>query len=109
MRLAIEDFLTGSVGSISVLTDDRILFQGQIDRERYCNNNSSEELDVNVTIQNQFIVLVLTCDVAIIRDNGELKTICPTLYQDGDIVRINIANIVAIGPSRGCIEHHYEA
>ena len=99
MELRKEDFLVDCVGVVTVLTDDRIVFQGKIKKERH-NDNLTPYIGAKVEVnnENQFIVLVLNCDAAIISDNGKLQTIDQTLYKDGFVVRLNIAKIIAIGP-----------
>jgi thiamine biosynthesis protein ThiC len=94
-----EDFID-CVGSVNVLLDDRVVLQGQIIKERH--NDDPINVNVEVESENEFITLELTCDALIIRDNAELKEISPTLFGEGVRVRINIAEISAIGPSNGC-------
>jgi hypothetical protein len=52
----------------------------------------------------EFIVLSLSCEPAIIRNNASIQTITPELFQEGNTIRINVDEIVAIGPSGGCVE-----
>jgi len=88
------------IGSVNILLDDRIVLQGQIVREeRYYDNDN---MSVNVENENEFITLRLTCEALIIRDNAALEAISPTLFDEGDRVRINVSQIVAIGPSHDC-------
>ncbi|WP_378955807.1 hypothetical protein [Pelosinus sp. sgz500959] len=89
------------VGSVNVILDDRIVLQGQIVKEE---RHHDDPINVNVELENQneFITLILNCEALIIRDNAELKIISPTLFDEGDRIRINVSQIVAIGPSHGC-------
>ncbi len=88
--------LANSIGSITILTDDGFVFQGQIIRNR----------DEERHIEEDFIFLELTCDASMVTEDAEFRTIHPPLYRDGDIVRINICNIIAVGPSNGCPMKH---
>ncbi|WP_371362089.1 hypothetical protein SRRS_33320 [Sporomusa rhizae] len=97
------------VGSVNILLDDRVVLQGQIIRDNNDDHDRKTEvihpkIDVFVENDNEFITLELTCDAMIIRDNAELEIINPTLYEEGNRVRINVSQIAAIGPSNGCPE-----
>lgn len=101
------------VGSVNILLDDRVVLQGQIIRDNNddhgCDHDRKTEvihpkIDVFVENDNEFITLELTCDAMIIRDNAELEIIRPTLYEEGNRVRINVSQIASIGPSNGCPE-----
>lgn len=103
-----NDFID-CVGTITVLTVDRVVFQGQLikehDEERKHDDFPPKiEVEVEVENENEFITLELACDVAIIRDNADIEETDPPLFEEGDVVRINVANIVAIGPSNGCFD-----
>ncbi len=96
------------VGSVRIVTDDRIIFQGQIKRaeDRYCKQEWAKvEVKGKLEDDREFIVLSLSCEPAIIRDNATIHTIYPELFREGDIIRINVDEIIAIGPSGGCIDH----
>lgn len=93
------------VGAVTVVTTDRIVFQGQFVREHDGGRKSEHfQPQINVENANEFVLLELTCDAAIIRENGNIETTNPPLYQDGDLIRINVANISSVGPSGGCVE-----
>lgn len=98
------------VGSVNILLDDRVVLQGQIikDNEEPRKTEICPEINVEVENQNEFITLELSCDALIIRDNGELKKISPTLFQECDRVRVNVSAISAIGPSHGCPDEEKE-
>lgn len=105
------------VGSVNILLDDRVVLQGQIIRDNNsdhsCDHDRKTEvihpkIDVFVENDNEFITLELTCDAMIIRDNAELEIINPTLYEEGNRVRINVSQVAAIGPSNGCPENTEE-
>jgi hypothetical protein len=106
MKFRKEDFVD-CVGSVTIVTDDRIIFQGQIKRfeNRHC-KQEWPKVEVNAQLEDdpEFIVLSLSCEPAIIRDNATIQTINPELFREGDIIRINVDEIVAIGPSGGCID-----
>lgn len=101
----INDELVDCVRIVNVVLNDRVVLQGRINRgqedDRKTGIYLSEDND-EVGNGNQFITLELICDALIIRDNAELKIISPTLFAEGDRVRVNIADISAIGPSHGC-------
>lgn len=93
------------VGSVNIVLDDRVVLQGQIIKDREEERKTEyykPQVNVEVENENEFITLELTCEALIIRDNAELKEISPSLYREGDRVRINVARISAIGPSHGC-------
>ena len=100
MTLRKEDFLFDCSGDVTVLTDDRIVFRGKI-KKQHPHDNLTPYIGAKVELnnQNEFILLALNCCAAIIGDNGDLKIIDPTLYKEGDVVRINVAKIIAIGPT----------
>ncbi|WP_110953895.1 hypothetical protein [Anaerosinus massiliensis] len=80
-----------SIGSITILTEDRCVFQGQVVKNR----------DQERARDQDYICIELTCDVSVICGN-RVELLVPAIYRDGDLVRINICNIVAVGPSNGC-------
>jgi hypothetical protein len=47
-------------------------------------------------------VLKLTCDPVIIKPDGKIRKIRPQLFEEGDIIRINVFEIVTVGPSLCC-------
>jgi hypothetical protein len=99
-----EDFFIDCVGAVVVLTDDRIIFQGQIIRgneERHHEECCCPKVELDD--DPDFIVLRLTCDPAVIKDDGDIKKIEPDFFEEGDIVRINVNEIIAVGPSRCCL------
>lgn len=79
------------VGNVSILLNNRVVLQGQI-----------RPFPSIFPLTQQFIILELNRDAAIIRDNAQLAEINPPLYRDGDVVRINLRDISAIGPSNEC-------
>jgi hypothetical protein len=81
-----------SIGSITILTDDGFIFQGQIVKFREEDRHKEED----------FILLELICNAARVSDCGEIKNIHPPLYRENDIIRINVCKIIAVGPSNGC-------
>ncbi|SFL58746.1 hypothetical protein [Pelosinus propionicus] len=106
MKFRKEDFVN-CVGSVTIVTDNRIIFQGQIKRfeDRYCKQEwPTVEVNAQLESNPEFIVLSLSCEPALIRDNATIQTIDPDLFREGDIVRINLDEISAIGPSNGCID-----
>ena len=97
-----EAFCEG-LGAVNIVLDDRVVLQGQIIRR--CDEERKTphfEPEVNDEFDNDFITLELSCDALLIRDNGQLQVISPTLFEEGDRVRINISEISAIGPRHGC-------
>jgi len=93
------------IGSVNVLLENRIVLQGQIingrENERKTPHHEPQDND-EIEFENGFITLELTCDALIIRDNAVLQTISPSLYKEGDRVRINVSEISAIGPRHTC-------
>lgn len=100
-----KEELDNCLRTVNVVLNERVVLQGRIIRgqeeERKTEVYSSVGNDGGGN-GNPFITLELICDAFIIRDNAELKTISPTLFAQGDIVRVNIADISVIGPSHVC-------
>ncbi len=97
--------IVNCLGAVTVVTIDRIVFQGQFVKDRDDGRKTEHyQPHINVENENEFVLLELTCDAAIIRENGNIETTNPPLYQDGDLVRLNVANIASVGPSGGCVE-----
>ena len=93
------------------MTEDHIIFQGQVkkdwedaryhhEEEKSCDHRTKKCCDPRV------IVLKLTCDPAIIKNDGRIRRIRPRLYEIGDVIRINVFEIVSVGPSRCCLGEH---
>ncbi|BBB90553.1 MAG TPA: hypothetical protein PKA28_10385 [Methylomusa anaerophila] len=89
-------FLSNFAGAVNVLTEHRIVFQGRIRRTR-----DDERKNCS---QPEFIVLELRCDAMFLTDSGTLVAITPSLYQATDVVRINVNEIVSIGPNGICAD-----
>jgi hypothetical protein len=85
-----------SIGSITILTDDGFIFQGQIVKFREEDRHQEED----------FILLELVCNASRVTEDGEIRNIHPAIYRDNDIIRINICSIIAVGPSNGCPSNH---
>jgi hypothetical protein len=108
MRFQKNDLFSDCLGAVTILTESNVVFQGQIRREREEERKCEPVApQVNVVVEaeneNPFILLELRCDAAIIDDAG-VQSIQPPLFREDDVVRINIANIVAVGPSSGCFD-----
>ena len=105
-----KDHFIDCVGAVTILTEDRVIFQGQIVKDEGPRKNHEEchipKLEVKAELEDEpeFIVLRLTCDPSLIRDNANIQEIEPDLFEEGDIIRINVNSIVAIGPSRECFD-----
>ena len=100
-----QNFFADCVGAVTILMEDRVVFQGQIVKDREEDRKTEcFQPQINVEVDNgiEFILLELNCDASIIRENGNIETTNPPLYQAGDLVRLNVANISSIGPSGGC-------
>lgn len=112
MNLRKGDFFVDCVGAVTILTVDRIIFQGQIKRDDDRHHEDTPP-EINIYVENEieFILLELRCEPALIsdnanrddRDHAHIEKIRPSLFDEGDIVRINLAEIVAVGPSNGCL------
>ncbi len=105
MGLRKDDFFVDCVGAVTILTVDRIVFQGQIKHDDCDRHHQDTPPEINIYVENEveFILLELRCDPALIRDNANIQEIEPLLFEAGDVIRINLADIVAIGPSNGCL------
>lgn len=109
MAIAKESFID-CTGAVTVLLDNRTILQGQIvrdDKER--KHGESDEspkihIELNVDRDPEFVVLRLTCDPSFLTGDAEIEVITPDLFEEGDLVRINVNEIAAIGPSRCCFE-----
>lgn len=84
------------IGGVRITTVEGLIFQGQIIP------TPNLALILLPGFNNQFVFLSLTCPVEILY-NGTREDIQPPLYDEGDIVQINISKIIAIGPSGDCI------
>lgn len=93
------------LGNVRIVTDGLLVFQGQIRKNNVCRTKYIQpKVDVNVANGNEFILIELDCDVALIRENGNIDPTNPPLFEEGDLVRINLDEIVAIGPADDCFE-----
>ncbi len=109
MSLQKGDFFVDCVGAVTILTVDRIVFQGQIKHDecdRHHQGTTPPEINIYVENEIEFLLLELRCNPAIIRDNANIEEIEPSLFEECDVIRINLADIIAIGPSNGCIVEH---
>lgn len=98
------------LGNVRIVTDGLLVFQGQIRKNDIRRTKYIQpKVDVNVASGNEFILLELDCDVAIIRENGNIDPTNPPLFEEGDLVRINLDEIIAIGPSDGCFVEEKDA
>ncbi len=96
-----KESFPGCIGAVTIVTNDLLVFQGQIvkdnndrkDDDKCCNHNNNVD----------FIRLRLTCEPALIRENANIEEINPDLFEEGDIIRINVDDITVIGPSRECL------
>lgn len=105
-----KDFFVDCVGTVTILTDDRVIFQGQVikdDEERHHDDEKEKcpkvEVKAKLEDEPEFIELRLTCVPAIIRDNAEIEEIDPELFEEHSVIRLNVDEIVAVGPSRECL------
>lgn len=105
-----KDDFASCTGALNVLLDNRIVLQGQIihdcDEDRKI-EHCSPHINVELENENVFITLELLCDALLINDCAEL-TVTSRPFFEGDIVRVNVAEISAIGPSHGCPEDDCE-
>ena len=75
-----KEFFVDCVGAVTILTDDRVIFQGQIIKDDEPRHHEEEKcvqkVEVEARLENdpEFIVLRLTCDPAIIRDNATIPS-----------------------------------
>ena len=112
-----KEFFVDCVGAVTILMDDLVVFQGQVlkdDEERHHDDGDDDkkccpppkvevEVKAELCCDPDFIVLRLICDPALIKDDGCIREIEPDLFEEGDIIRINVNEIIAVGPSRCCL------
>ncbi|MCE5286454.1 MAG: hypothetical protein LLG02_11505 [Pelosinus sp.] len=94
------DLFTECLGPVTILTDENVVFQGVVRRHGDDSRKSGPQVVVTV---DEFVFVELVCEPAVIND-GQLVTIFPVLFNEDDIVKINIGKIVAVGPSNGCLD-----
>ncbi len=82
---------------VRVVTSNRIIYQGQLQVA------PPVFPPAPFTPNNRFIFVLLTCPPEFITDTGERVTIEPILFDEGDLVKINVEEIV-LGPSGDCLE-----
>lgn len=103
-----EFFLDGVTGTVTILVDDLVIFQGQVLKQDGGNRHHHDDDDerkerIEVAIDPEFITVQLTCDPARIVDD-DINEIEPDLFEEGDIIRINVNKIICVGPSRCCFD-----
>lgn len=84
------------IGGVRIVTTEGLIFQGQLVPP------TTPLLPVIPGLANQFIFLLLNCPPEILY-NGTREDIQPPLFDDGDIVQINVSHIIAVGPSGDCL------
>lgn len=87
-------------GVLSIVTQSGIVFQGTLVRE---SSDDRKICQATGTAVSDFLVLELQCEPAIIGSDAQMETISPALYEEGDIIRIRRSEIIAFGPSNGCL------
>lgn len=93
------------LGNVRIVTDELLVFQGQIRKnDERKTEYFQPKVEVQVENENEFILVELDCAVAIVRENGNIEPTEPPLFEAGDLVRINVDEIIAIGPADGCFE-----
>ena len=94
------------MGAVTIVTDDLLIFQGQVLKANERHHGEEQWFPKEIIAKSDsdpdFIAVKLICGPAVIEDN-EIEEIEPDLFKEGDIVRINVNEIVAIGPSRCCL------
>ena len=114
-----DDLFVDNVGAVTILTDNHIIYQGQVKKmeddrlnhHEYEHHHEEKEKFFEKPKEEKccdprVVVLKLTCDPTIIKPNGMIRKIRPDLFEEGDIIRINVFEIVAVGPSRCCFGEH---
>ncbi len=96
-----ETFL-GCIGTVTIVTDELLVLQGQI-VDGHNDRGHDEDECCNHENRADFIRLRLACDPALIREDATIEEIEPDLFQEGDIIRINVNKILTVGPSRACL------
>lgn len=95
------DLFSECLGPVTVLTDNNVVFQGIV--RRFGEDSRKSGPQVVLVAPDEFILMELSCEPAVIND-GELVTIFPVLFNEDDVIKINLSKIVAVGPSNGCLD-----
>lgn len=96
--------------AVTVLTDDLVIFQGRIIRDEHERPHDPKceklppKINIKLDLDPEFIVLKLVCDPVLLTGEGRIVKIRPDLFEEGDVVRLNVNEIIAIGPSRDCFD-----
>lgn len=83
------------VSGVRIVTVEGLIFQGQLVTPVPCFTPFPKT-------DNSFLFIRLTCPAEILF-NGTREDIQPPLYDDGDLLKINVSQILAIGPSGDCL------
>ncbi len=83
------------VSGVRIVTLSGLIFQGQLVSPVSCFSPFPKT-------NNSFLFIRLTCPPEILF-NGTREDIQPPLYDEGDLLKINLSQIVAIGPSGDCL------
>jgi len=113
-----EDFIDLCVGTVTIITTNRLVLTGTIrnsDGERPTENDNDDGIGnrkdknslleltivgpVEVENEAEFITLRLTAPVIKIPGNATAPGPIQTYYTVGDDIRIDVAEIVTVGPS----------
>ena len=91
-------FFSECIGNVTIVTESLLVFQGKIrrndDERKGCGGEERER---------EFILLELRCEPGLISENGNIVDLDPPVFVEDDLIRINVEEILAIGPSNGCL------
>jgi hypothetical protein len=101
-----KDFFVDCLGTVTILTDDLVVFQGQIKHEK--RHHDEQPIIVKNEIvgeDEEFIELRLECVPVLLTITGNaVRFVELEIYRVNDVVRINVEQIISIGPSSvGCL------
>lgn len=95
------DFDEFCVGTVTIITTDVLIITGSIKDDRHDHDDDSIKTENKVIVEekDEFITVTLTVPVLKIPGNATFPGLAQTFFNVGDTIRINVANIVTVGPS----------
>jgi hypothetical protein len=87
---------------VRVVTSSRIIYQGTLQVPPIPPPPPFPPFPPPPPVDGRFIFVLLNCPPEFITDDGARTTIYPFLFDEGDVVKINVDEIV-VGPSGNCL------